>query len=410
MKKTSTTKIIAIILAFVMLFSILTAVLTSVIASANVTRAEIDRLREEQRYFERRRQETQSEINSIQFEARTETARKNVLDDRIMWTGHQINNLMDIIAQYELLIIDKEYAVGYALDRENEQLDRYRMRVRDLEENGVIHLLEILFNFNSFADLLARIDFIGEIMRGEERLYNDLIIARNETEHARTALEETKQAMEYEYVLLQFARTELYDLRYEAEMMIWNLLQQEEAERALHEEFRQSAARLQQEINRAVAELQRQEEAARAAAAAARAAARPVNIVQGTGEFTWPVPSSRNVTSGFGTRQHPVFGTVRQHNGIDIAANHGASVVAADTGTVITSRFDSAYGNVVVIAHGNGRTTLYAHLSTRSVSRGDVVQRGQQIGLIGSTGISTGPHLHFEVSVNGQRVNPMRYL
>jgi murein DD-endopeptidase MepM/ murein hydrolase activator NlpD len=98
------------------------------------------------------------------------------------------------------------------------------------------------------------------------------------------------------------------------------------------------------------------------------------------------------------------------HNGIDIRGGHGDPVFAADSGTVITSQFNASYGNFIVISHGNGVNTLYAHLSTRQVSVGDTVTRGQRIGLIGSTGVSTGPHLHFEVIVNGSRVNPMRWL
>ena len=121
-------------------------------------------------------------------------------------------------------------------------------------------------------------------------------------------------------------------------------------------------------------------------------------------------PVSGAVTSGFGMRKHPVFGDYRQHNGVDFYASHGAVVVAADSGTVITSTYNSSYGNYVVIAHGGGMTTLYAHLSSRSVSVGDGVSKGQQVGLVGSTGISTGPHLHFEVSVNGTRINPMTKL
>jgi murein DD-endopeptidase MepM/ murein hydrolase activator NlpD len=133
-------------------------------------------------------------------------------------------------------------------------------------------------------------------------------------------------------------------------------------------------------------------------------------MVRGTGELLWPVPGHRTVTSGFGIRLHPVFRVHRQHLGIDIGAPHGARVVASDTGTVITSEYDRSYGHYIVISHGNGMTTLYAHLSSRGVRRGDVVVRGDTIGRIGSTGVSTGPHLHFEVMINGSRVNPQRHL
>ena len=410
--KTKTTKIIAIVLALVMLLSVVIAAITSLVADARVTQAEIDRLRDEHRAYQRKIQEVQSEINALDFEMRTETARKQVLDDRIVLTGYQIENILRIIDHYGVLIEEMEQEVQLAIEREEAQLDRYRRRVRNMEESGTIRYLEIIFNFRSFSDLLARIDMIGEIMRNDERLYHDLIAARNETEAARDRLEETRAGLEEENVLLGELREQLVEQLAEAHALIKGLEANREAEVALRREFELSASQIQQEINRQVAEFERQQAAERAAAAAAaarnQAAAVQVTRV-GTGQLVWPVPSSGNVTSPFGTRVHPVFGTIRNHSGIDIAANHGAAVVAADSGTVITSRFDSSYGHFIVIAHGNGRTTLYAHLSSRRVSPGDTVERGQVIGLIGSTGISTGPHLHFEVSQNGTRVNPMNF-
>jgi murein DD-endopeptidase MepM/ murein hydrolase activator NlpD len=410
--KSKTTKIIAIVLALVMLLSVVIAAITSLMADARVTQAEIDRLRQEHREYQRRIQEVQTEINAIDFEMRTETSKKQVLDDRIVLTGYQIENIIRIIDHYGILIEEMEEEVQNAIRQEEAQLDRYRRRVRNMEENGSIRYLEIIFNFRSFSDLLARIDMIGEIMRNDERLYHDLIDARNETIAARDRLEETRAGMEEERVLLGELQAQLLVQLDEAHAIIESLQANRDSEAALRREFEESATRIQQDINRQVAEFERQQAAERAAAAAAAARnqAAAVQITRvGTGQLVWPVPSSGNVTSPFGTRVHPLFGTIRQHRGIDIAANHGAAVVAADSGTVITSAFDSSYGHFVVIAHGNGRTTLYAHLSSRRVSRGDTVERGQTIGLIGSTGVSTGPHLHFEVSQNGSRVNPMHF-
>ena len=108
-------------------------------------------------------------------------------------------------------------------------------------------------------------------------------------------------------------------------------------------------------------------------------------------------------------RFHPVLKVNKLHTGTDIAAPYGAKIVAANAGTVITSTFNAAYGNYVVVDHGGGTTTLYAHMSSRSVSKGQTVTKGQQIGLVGSTGYSTGNHLHFEVRINGSLVNPMGY-
>jgi len=402
-------RIVAIVLAFIMLFSIGWIVLdaiTGVSASARVTQAEINRLREEMREYQRRRREIQAVINAIDFERRTETAKKSVLDDRIMLTGMEIDNLVETIEQYLLLIEDKEVEVITAQAREDEQYRLYRTRVRDMEENGVITYLEIIFDSTSFSDLLGRIDFVSDIMRADEQIYYRLVNARLETIAAKEALEATVLEMEEEQVLLEEKREELYEQLEEANAIILQLQQDRETEAALYNEVAADQVRVQRQIAAREQELRRQEERDRLAA---------IPRVRGTGELMWPVPSSRNVTSGFGTRMHPVFRVMRQHLGIDIAAGHGTNVVAADSGTVITSDFNSSYGNYIVISHGyNDRgeriTTLYAHLSSRSVRRNDTVEKGQVIGRIGSTGISTGPHLHFEVTVNGTRVNPLNRL
>ena len=275
-----------------------------------------------------------------------------------------------------------------------------------MEENGVISYLEIVFASSSFSDLLARMDFVTDIMKADERTYNDLIQAKLDTEAAEEELKRTKLEMEDEKVQLEEKQLELEGQLDEANALIETIEDNLETERELYAETRAEEDRIQAEINKKVAELEREQERLRQAQA---------DKVRGTGTFKWPVPGYSTITSGFGIRPHPVFRVLRQHTGIDIGAPHGASVIAADTGTVITSSYNSSYGHYIVISHGNiingkNTTTLYAHLSSRGVKEGDKVIKGDVIGRVGSTGVSTGPHLHFEVSIGGERVNPQKYL
>jgi len=338
----------------------------------------------------------------------TELAKKEVLDERIINTGLEIENVISTIAYFDLLIREKEYEVYLAQDRENQQLEKYRSRVGNIEENGIISYLEIIFDSTSFSDMLARIDAVADIMRADETVYNNLILARSETEAAKDSLEHTRTEMDEEKARLEEREAELLEQLQEAQEIILRLEATLDTNRQLHDQFRDDEREVQAEINRQVAALARQQEAERQRRLREQQRQAGGGSVVGTGQFVWPV--SGTITSPFGTRRHPVFGDMRFHGGIDIGAAHGTTVVAADSGSVIISSYNSSYGNYIVISHGNGITTLYAHLSTRSVSVGDSVSRGQQIGRVGSTGVSTGPHLHFEVSVNGTRVNPRAYL
>jgi len=401
MKSRRVARVIAIILALLMAFSIVFVAIESLTAKAVATQAEINRLKEEKKEYERRKREIQSRINTIEFERMTEMAKKGVLDDRIMLTGLEIDNINETIDFYGTLIVEKEAEVVAAQAKEDGQLQLYKRRVRDMEENGTISYLEIIFASTSFSDLLARLDFVRDIMQADEKTYFDLTIAREETEAAKEVLKHTKLEMEDERHLLETKQSELEEQLEEASALIEKIEADLETEKALRAEVQADEERVQREINQKEEELRRAQEQARRAAA---------NRVRGTGTLGWPVPSNGTVISGYGIRMHPVFKVYRQHTGIDIPARHGASVVAADTGTVLTSAYNSTYGNYIVISHGNGVTTLYAHLSSRRVSENATVTKGQVIGLIGSTGISTGPHLHFEVSINGSRVNPVKYL
>ena len=391
-------RIIAIILALVMFISIFLIVFETVSASANV-QTQIDRLRLEKRELDRQKREIQSRINDIEFERMSQVAQKEVLDERIRLTGLEIESIMAIIGLYEALIMEKEFEVIASHNRVRAHLDIYKNRVRSMEENGLITYLEILFNSTSFADLLARWDFIADIMRADEQLHSNLQAARNEARAAEEALRLTRIDFEREQIQLENREAELAEQLAHANALISEIMRTLETEQALYDQITAEADIVQAEINRRVEEQRREEERRRVA---------EIDRVVGTGQLMWPVDGP--VTNHFGVRRHETFGVQRRHTGIDIEVPHGTNVRAADTGTVIRSDFNASYGHFIVINHGNGMTTLYAHLSTRLVSEGTHVGRGQVIGRVGSTGISTGPHLHFEVSIGGSRVNPLRYL
>jgi len=380
--------------------------LTDTTASARVTQSHIDRLRQEKRDYEQQKREIQEKINAIEFERLSEVAKKEVLDDRITLTGLEIENITETINQFSILIREKEYEVVIAQNREDAQYEKYRNRVRDMEENGIISYLEIIFDSTSFSDLLARIDFVSDIMRADENAYGNLQKARSDTVAAKEDLEETKAELDLEKLALLDKEAELQEQLDEAHALILKMEEDIEAAEQRRAEIAAEEERIQKEIAAAVAELQRQQELERQRRAAQNSGGSGSSggggWVSGTGQLVWP--TSGSISSNYGPRNG------RMHQGVDISAPHGTAIVAADSGTVVTSTYAGGYGNYIVIAHGNGTTTLYAHMSSRAVGVGASVSKGQYIGSVGSTGNSTGPHLHFEVSVNGSRVNPLGML
>ncbi len=383
-------RIVAVVMAILMLLSVFYVVVGSLTAGA-VTQAEIDALKKQQQEIEIKKAEIQSKINSFEYEQATVLAKKSVLDDQISYTEEQIVNLTEQIATYDQLIADKEQEYLKTQRYEQAQFERFRERIRAMEENGTISYISIIFDANSYADLLSRIADVNEIMKSDEQCYEQLKQAKEDTLLAKQSLEETQQEQKTEkenLLLLQDERTVQLS---EADALLQEIENNLETERDLYQQQVEEATSVQKEINEKVEELKKQQ------------------AVTGTGTLIWPVPSCRIVTSEFGMRTHPIYGELRMHYGIDIGASYGSNVVASDGGTVVTSKYSSSYGNYIVISHGNGYTTLYAHLSSRSVAAGDNVTQGQVIGKIGSTGASTGPHLHYEVSVNGSRVNPLQF-
>jgi len=260
------TKLNKIVFVIVIILSV--AMMTIIVSDNNVASAftsqsQIDRLRAEKRELERRKNEIEAKIETLELEYMVELSKKEILDHRIVQTGLEIKNANEIISEYQLLIREKEYEVVLAQHREEEKLQRYRSRVRYMEENGILTYLEILFDSTSFSDLLARLDFISDIMRSDETAYTALQNARAETEVAIINLEAAVVELSEEKALLELRQTEFNIQLEQAHALILEMAEGIETETQMRKYLSSEEERVQLLINAEVVRLQRQQEEAR---------------------------------------------------------------------------------------------------------------------------------------------------
>lgn len=424
--------VIAVVLCVMMLASL---VLSVVPVSAYAD--ELDDLKAQKASLSSQVKECQERLEQLKEQQANVLEQKAALDEQIRLANEQLTLVAEEIDGYNKLIEEKAEEVEAARTKEERQLARYQTRVRAMEESGGFNILALIVNSQNFSELLTAMDDMGEIMESDRALQEAYIDAREETEAIKAAYEEEKAEYEAAQKELEEERADLGRQIQENAQELEDL--QEEIEKAIQEYEAAEAAEANAAaaIANMIAEYQRQkaQEAAQNAGLAdqmqqaneeaeANGEEPPYSeeeiqdainnagggsTVSGNG-LMWPVPCSTRVTSRFGTRTDPFTGKTATHNGIDIDGfnNAGNIIVAAASGTVITASYDGAYGNYVVIDHGD-MTTLYAHMSGMAVTAGSWVEQGQTIGYLGDTGRATGVHCHFEVFVGGSRVDPASY-
>ena len=435
-KNTLFRQLFALVLAL-----LLTAVLSPVTAFA-VTQAEVDAVRAKRDQLSAQREAKQAVVDELEAEQAGILERKTAMDERNLFTIQQMQLNSEEIELYDGIIADKERELEEAKAREARQLERYRTRVRAMEENGSLGFLALVLKTSNLGEFLTRVDDVGEIMQSDRELQEAYLAARENTERIKfefeqikSGLEERRETLREEQKALQAEIDEAVELIRSLEEDLEGHREEVEQMLAVEEEADRELQAMMEELERQrLEELRRQQEAAeraeariRAEQAAAQAAAQqsqesggsteaaapaPVIVpaVTGTGAFLWPVPSCTYITSRFGPRIHPIYQTERNHSGLDVGAGYGAKIVAADSGSVIrAANIGDGYGNCVIIDHGNGYMTLYAHMSSVTVREGQNVSQGDLVGYVGSTGLSTGPHCHFEVWSGGSRVDPEQF-
>ena len=365
---------------------------TVVVPASAVTQAEIDAMKEEANSLKQQQEEIQDQMDSLAADRENAMARKPLLEQQINATRAEINTIAAQIAKYDELIAQKQEELSQAEAEEQAQYELFCERVRYMEEQGEVSYWSILFSSKDFADLLDNAMMVEEIMDYDNQVMDQLIALREQIEEDKAELETARQEQQDAKAEQEAAQANLQAQESEVDALLSQISNQED-------ELEAREAQLRAASDAATAEI---------AAAERELAAQIANVPSESG-FLWPLPGRYNLSSLFGSRKHPITGKANNHTGIDIPASSGTSILAAKSGVVTTSTYNNSYGNYVVVSHSDGTSTLYAHMVRRNCSKGDTVSQGQVIGYVGTTGSSTGNHLHFEVRVNGSRVDPINY-
>lgn len=421
-KRKNLVRVVCVVLCLLMLVPLVAnalIVMTSAASSSEIKK-ELDALKAQADEIAAAGDELEADLAANESETQSTIEQKVAIDLRITQTETEIENVNAQIQQYNLLIAQKQSELE-ASEHELEEMNaRYKARLRAMEETGSVSYWSILFKASSFSDLLSRIDSIHEVAEADNRMLEEIRTLSDSIKAERQELEDELKAQQAARDELTQMEATLQTQREEANVLLKEL---DEAYLNLTDEFLANEER-ENELRAQMMEAQAEYEAALSAEEAARLAAQNKNNVAGGGGSTASTAGSSGgsssgfssplnyltVTCAYGWRIHPIWGDKRFHTGVDLAANQGDPIYAIASGTVTSATYSDAYGYNVSISHGNGYGSMYAHMTSYTVTAGQYVSQGEVIGYVGSTGWSTGPHLHFEIYINGSTVNPMDYV
>lgn len=412
--------ILAGIMAAIMLLSLILGLLPTHAhaASSSEIRKQINHLKEEKKEIQEKIKEVQAEYEENENEIANIIAKKNVIDQEIQLLISQIANMNEQLSAYNILIADKQDELDTAEGRFAVLSEENKNRIRTMEEEGELSYWEVLFKANDFSDLLDRLNIVEEIAASDKRRLKELSEAANQVVEAQDVLVSEKAEMEEAKAELDATELELDNKRAEADALIQELLTKADDLEALEAEFEKQEEEFLKQIAQKEYEY---DEAKQREWEAYMATYVPPTQAPSTGGATnnsggavssggWVVPCSyTSITSPFGYRVAPTGGASTYHQGVDLDTGTGWNVVATRAGTAYCASSGTA-GNYVTIDHHDGFKSIYMHLSGFAISSGTNVSAGQLIGYTGSSGVSTGDHLHFGISLNGVYVNPCSYV
>ena len=418
--------IVAGFMAAIMVLGLILSIIPTRVsaASSSEIKKQINEMKEQ-------RKEIQAEMDAIesQYEENTDEIQnlvneKNAIDQEIGLLSQEVALINEQLSAYALLIADMQDTLDIAQDNWNELNEENKERIRAMEEEGTVSYWSVLFKANSFSDLLDRLAMVEEIAASDQRRLTALRDAAAVVEETRNGLADEKAELEYAKSELDEAQKLLDEKRAESDALLTELIEKAAELEGFYQEWEAEEDELLAEI--AQKEKEYNEAKAREWAAYMATATTAPSTSGGStsggsssggssggggGGGSWIRPCSYTmVSSPFGLRDAPTAGASTNHQGIDLAGPQGTPIYAARGGTVTTATFGSSAGNYVTINHGDGFSSVYMHMTSYVVSKGATVSQGQLIGYMGSTGVSTGSHLHFGIALNGTYVNPANYI
>ena len=334
---------------------------------------------------------------------------KNDLTTYVAQLDGQLSGIQEKIAQYNTMITEKEEEIEVtaaeleeAIRIQEEQYAAMKKRIKFMYEKGDTFYLELLFTAGGFADMTNKADYIESLSRYDRNKLEEYVATKELVQLCKEELEAEKEVLAEAKTAVEEEEANVSALINQKEQQIKTVTSDISTKEAAIKEYE---AMIAQE-NAEIAALEKAVAEERARLEAENAQARVYN----GGMFAWPCPGYKRISDDYGNRMHPILGVQKFHNGLDMAAAGGTAILAAYDGDVVGAAYNNSMGNYIMIDHGSGLYTIYMHCSALYVSKGQTVTKGQKIAAVGSTGRSTGNHLHFSVRLNGNYVNPWNYL
>ncbi len=346
--------------------------------------------------------DVKSIINELEKSKKSLSSYVSQLDVNLSEVQAKITEIKEMITQKEAEIIETKAELDAAIAQEETQYEGMKARIKNMYERGNDFYFEAVLTSKSFGEMLNRAEYVEKISSSDKRMLEEFRTTREYVEVCKAQLESEQE-------LLEEAKKDV-----EAEeASLASLISQKEAEITAYEadinNREQLVKEYEEEIAAQNAEIKELENAAKALQKQLEQSNGKKNTYDG-GMFAWPAPSYTRISDDYGNRIHPTLKVQQFHNGLDMAAPGGSPILAAYNGTVVAAAYSSTMGNYIMIDHGDNLYTIYMHASALYVSQGAEVVKGQKIAAVGTTGRSTGNHLHFSVRLNGSYVSPWNYL
>ncbi|MGI6055333.1 MAG: murein hydrolase activator EnvC family protein [Clostridium sp.] len=380
----------------------------SPVTALAATKKDVDDAKGKISSLEEEKKKAEAAIQELEgLKSNTETYVRQ-LDSQVDSLGQEVSRLEGDIAGKTQSIGETTEKLKEAEVTEQEQYESMKLRIKYMYENGDSSYLNLLLESRSVSELLNRAEYVSKISEYDREMLDQYVATKEGIAADKQKLEEEKEELEDLKSQTEAKQNAVELLLNEKSQELERVNAQIGEKTAEAEAYEKDIKAQEDAIRRIEEELRRQEEEARKAAEAAGKTYNTVSL--GNINFIWPCPSSSRITSAFGSRTSPTEGASSNHKGIDIGASTGSNILAAADGTVSIATYSYSAGNYIMLNHGGGVTTVYMHCSSLLVSPGETVKKGQVIAKVGSTGYSTGPHLHFGIRYNGSYVNPSSYV